>query len=197
MVSIPSTQPPSGVAGLTAYQSLVPKVKKGDKVFINGGSGGTGVFGIQIAKILGCHVTTTCSSVNVELCKTLGADEVVDYKKQSVIGALIASPHKFDYVIDNVGHDLELYWRCHEYTKPGAVFMMIAGAPSLSHAAEVLKIKMWPAFLGGGRRKREGLLAQPINEDLEQIVTWMKEGKIKAVIDQKFPFEEAPKHSRS
>jgi NADPH:quinone reductase-like Zn-dependent oxidoreductase len=58
-----------GVAGLTAYQSIVPRVKKGDKILINGGSGGTGVFGVQIAKAVGCHVTTTCSTANVELCK--------------------------------------------------------------------------------------------------------------------------------
>jgi len=74
-----------GVAGLTAYQSIVPKVKEGDRIFINGGSGGTGVFGIQFAKAVGCHVTTTCSTPNVEFCKSLGADEVVDYKRGSVL----------------------------------------------------------------------------------------------------------------
>jgi NADPH:quinone reductase-like Zn-dependent oxidoreductase len=62
------------VAGLTAYQTIVPRVKKGDKVLINGGSGGVGVFGIQIAKVVGCHVTATCSTANIELCKSLGAE---------------------------------------------------------------------------------------------------------------------------
>lgn len=56
-----------GTGGQTAYQCIVPNVKEGDKVFINGGSGGTGVFGIQIAKAVGCHVTTSCSGKNVEL----------------------------------------------------------------------------------------------------------------------------------
>ena len=77
-----------GVAGLTAFQSVQPHVKNGDKVFINGGSGGTGIFCIQIAKALGCHVTTSCSTENVELCKSLGADEVINYKSTDVVETL-------------------------------------------------------------------------------------------------------------
>ena len=182
-----------GVAGLTAYQSIVSKVKKGDKVFINGGSGGTGIFGIQIAKAVGCHVTTTCSTANVELCKRLGADEVVDYKKQSVVEALKASGHKFDHVVDNVGAGTELYWRCHEYTKPGAVYMMVGGSPSFGYVADMFKMTLWPGFLGGGKRKFMGFFPKSKCEDLQQIETWMKEGKVKPIIDQKFLFEQAPK----
>lgn len=182
-----------GVAGLTAYQSIVPNVKKGDYIFINGGSGGTGVFGIQIAKAVGCHVTTTCSTANVELCKSLGAEEVVDYRKQSVVKALKASGRKFDHVVDNVGSDFRLYYRCHEYTKPGAVYVMVGGTPSLGFAVDMLKVKLWPDFLGGGKRKFSGFFPKPKHEDLEQIGTWMMEGKVKPIIDQKFPFEQAPK----
>jgi NADPH:quinone reductase-like Zn-dependent oxidoreductase len=75
------------IAGVSAYQSIVPFIKEGSNVFINGGSGGTGTFGIQIAKAMGCHVTTSCSTPNVQLCKELGADEVIDYKKGSVLQA--------------------------------------------------------------------------------------------------------------
>jgi NADPH:quinone reductase-like Zn-dependent oxidoreductase len=181
-----------GVAGITAYQAIVPKVKKDDKIFINGGSGGCGIFGIQIAKTLGCHVTTACSTANVDLCKSLGADEVVDYKKKNVIEALIESGNKFDHVVDNVGSDINLYWRCHEYTKPGAVFMQIAGSPTLSHLTDLIKIKTLPGFLGGGKRKREGFLASANKEELDQLVAWMKEGKVKSVIDHKFTFGEVP-----
>jgi NADPH:quinone reductase-like Zn-dependent oxidoreductase len=181
-----------GVAGITAYQSIAPKVKKGDKVFINGGSGGCGIFGIQIAKALGCHVTTACSTANVDLCKSLGADEVVDYKKQSVVEALVESGIKFDHVVDNVGSDLNLYWRCHEYTKPEAVFMQIAGAPTLSHVTDLIKIKAIPSFLGGGKRKREGFLASAKKEELDQLADWMRGGQMKAVIDHRFAFGEVP-----
>jgi NADPH:quinone reductase-like Zn-dependent oxidoreductase len=75
----------------------VPHVKQGDRIFINGGSGGCGVFGIQFAKAAGCYVVTSCSTPNTELCRSLGADEVVDYKKTSVLEALDASQVKFDH----------------------------------------------------------------------------------------------------
>jgi NADPH:quinone reductase-like Zn-dependent oxidoreductase len=143
--------------------------------------------------VMGCHVTTSCSTPNVELCKSLGADEVIDYKTQDVVDALKSSPHKFDHVVDNVGNDPSLYYRSDEYTSPKAVFMRVAGSPSVGHAIDVLKMKMWPGFLGGGKRKEEGFFASPEPKDLEQIAAWMKEGKIKALIDSKYSFEEAPK----
>jgi NADPH:quinone reductase-like Zn-dependent oxidoreductase len=181
-----------GVAGLTAYQTIVPYVKAGDKIFINGGSGGTGVFGIQIAKAVGCSVTTSCSTANVELCKSLGADSVIDYKKQSVLGALKASGHKFDHVVDNVGTNFELYWKCHEYTRPGAVFMNVAGHITLPYFWDSFLRSVWPGFLGGGKRKSQGFFAQAKPDQLEQITTWMKEGKVRTIIDQTFPFDQAP-----
>ena len=182
-----------GIAGLTAYQSIVPRVKKGDKVFINGGSGGTGIFGIQIAKAVGCHVTTTCSTANINLCKSLGADRVVDYKKEDVLEALIASDEKFDHAVDNVGHDKKLIWRCHEYLKPGAVCVAVAGDFSLGGLMDTLKRMVLPGFLGGTKRKVDGFFAQPVPEHLEKIGEWMSSGKVKTVIDERFAFEEVVK----
>ncbi|KIW88526.1 uncharacterized protein Z519_11095 [Cladophialophora bantiana CBS 173.52] len=180
------------VAGLTAYQSIVPHVKSGDRIFINGGSGGTGIFGIQIAKAVGCNVTTTCSSGNVELCKSLGADAVIDYKKQNVLEALKASGHKFDHVVDNVAANFELYWKCHEYTRPRALFIVVGASISRAFIVDAILRKMWPAFLGGGKRKSVTFLTKAKPRDLEQIACWMKEGKVRAVIDEKFSFEQAP-----
>ena len=180
-----------GVAGLTALQSLGPDLKPNDKVFINGGSGGTGVYGIQIAKAQGCFVATSCSTANVKFCKSLGADQVIDYKKGSVVDALKKSGHVFDRVVDNIGGDLNLYWKCHEYTKPGAKYILVGGAPSWSMLMDNLKMKLWPGFLGGGKRTKEGFFAQPIPEDLKRIGDWVKDGKVKAVVDTKFPFEQA------
>lgn len=181
-----------GVAGLTAYQSILPYVKSGDKIFINGGSGGTGVFGIQIAKAAGCHVTTSCSTTNVELCKSLGADRVVDYKKEGVVEALLASGYKFDHAVDNVGVQKELVWRCHEYMKPGSTYVKVGGEPSLANIMDSLKGKFLPRFLGGLKGNVVGFWPKQKPEDLQQIGEWMRTGKIKAVIDQKFLFEEAP-----
>ena len=182
-----------GVAGVTAYQSIVPHVKKGDSVFINGGSGGCGVFGIQIAKAVGCYVATSCSTANVELCRSLGADEVVDYKKGSVVEALKASGVKFDHVVDNVGATMELYWHSHEFTKPEAQYIMVGGGPGVGSTTERFKAKTLPSFLGGGKRNYSGFWPEAKLEDLGQIGTWMKEGKVKAVIDENFPFEDAQK----
>ncbi len=180
-----------GIAGITAYQSIVPRVKEGDKIFINGGSGGTGTFGIQFAKAVGCHITTTCSTPNVEFCKSLGADTVVDYKKENVLEALKASGHKFDHAVDNVGSNKELLWRCHEFMKPGAVCIVVGGDPSLANLADTLKRKILPGFLGGVKGQVLGFWPQQKPEDLQQIGEWMNSGKVKAVIDHKFPFEQA------
>lgn len=179
-----------GVAGLTAHQAIVAFVKQGDRVFINGGSGGVGVFAIQIAKILECHVTTSCSTPNVDLCKSLGADEVIDYKKENVLHAL-KSRKLFDHVLDGVGSDKELFWKAHEYTKPSAKFVDIAGEPSLSYFSHTVKAKVLPAFLGGAQRQRVGFLADTRLDELSRIGKWMAEGKVKVVIDQRFPMEQA------
>lgn len=120
-----------GVAGLTAYQCIAPYVKQGDKVFINGGSGGTGTFGIQFAKALGCHVTTTCSGPNVDLCKSLGADEIIDYRTQNAVQSLIRSGTQYDLVFDTVGADFGLYWHAHHYLKPAKSYVCIGATPSL------------------------------------------------------------------
>lgn len=182
-----------GVAGLTAYQSIIPRVKEGDQVFINGGSGGTGVFGIQFAKVVGCHVTTSCSTRNVELCKSLGADEVLDYTKGSLTKQLNEKGWKFDHVVDNVGKDDELIWHCGDFLSKGAVYVKVAGDPSLSGMMTSFKRKVWPVALGGMKGKMEGFWPKPQIKDLDRIAGWMKEGKVKAVIDEKFAFEEAPK----
>ena len=180
-----------GVAGLTAYQTIVPHVKQGDRIFINGGSGGTGVFGIQIAKVKGCHVTTTCSTGNVELCKSIGADEVIDYKTSPLLETL-KKQKPFDHVVDNVGGDTGLYFEAHHWTTPTAKFINVAGMPTVRHFANTAKIRLWPSFLGGGKRKYMGFFAQPRPDELAQIATWMKEGKVKAIVDSKFAMEQAP-----
>lgn len=180
------------VAGLTAYQTIAARVKEGDRIFINGGSGGTGVFGIQVAKAVGCHVTTSCSTANIDLCKSLGADEVIDYRKQNLIEALASKEFKFDHVVDNVGADPKLYWECHRFTKPQTEYLMVGGSISWSFAMNLLKIKLLPRFLGGGQRKYSGFFTKASTHDLEQIAKWITEGKIQPVIDHEFPFEEAP-----
>lgn len=180
------------IAGVSAYQTIVPYVKDGSSIFINGGSGGTGCYGIQIAKAKGCCVTTTCSTANVELCKSLGADEVIDYKTQNVLDALKASGRQYDHVVDNVGADFSLLWKCHEYTRPGAVCVGVGAEISFNSFFEVTKMRLLPGFLGGMKRKNVGFFMVPKAEELAKVGEWMARGEVKAVIDSQFPFEDVP-----
>ena len=179
-----------GICGITAYQSIVPNVKKGDKVLINGGSGGTGTFGIQFAKAVGCYVTTTCSGPNVQLCKELGADEVIDYRTQNLVETLKRSGKQYDLIVDNVFADVGLYWSCHAYLKPGAKFLTIAGGPSFGFFKDVLSIMLWPSMLGGGQRSFKFLAAAAKREDYEQITKLVSEGVVKPVIEKTYEIED-------
>lgn len=182
-----------GIVGLTEMQSLRPNVKSGDKVFINGGSGGTGVYGLQIAKALGCHVTTTCSTPNVEFCKSLGADEVIDYKSADVVKELSTKGPVFKVVVDNVGSPSNLYKASSAFIEPGGKFVQIGLSPSLGGIGQVASNVLRPGFLGGGKAKYQMLMAQPARSDLQQLAEWIKEGKVKGVLDSVFEWDDAPK----
>ena len=178
-----------GTVALTAYQCIVPHIKSGDRVFINGGSGGVGSFGIQIAKIKGCHVTTSCSGVNVELCKSLGADQVIDYKSKDIVAELKNMP-KFDLVVDNVGTPSELYWQAHNFTNAKTKYVQAGGAFSLGAIYDLLSRMIWPGFLGGGKRPFEFLELASNQEHFQDIVGWMAQGKVKALIDEVYGMED-------
>lgn len=182
-----------GVAGVTALQSIMPYVKAGSRVFINGGSGGVGIFGIQIAKALGCHVTVTCSTANVEMCQSLGADEVIDYKSVDMMTALkeMGRKEKFDLLVDNVCNNTDLFYSAHEFSNSSAIYSFVGAAPKLSIFAFVLKASLLPSFLGGGRINFKMLMVKRDEKALAQIAMWMKEGKVRAVTDEVFEFEKA------
>ncbi|KAI1094095.1 reticulon-4-interacting protein 1, mitochondrial precursor [Rostrohypoxylon terebratum] len=183
-----------GTAGLTAYQCVAPNVVAGDKVFINGGSGGTGVFGIQFAKALGCHVTTTCSGKNEALVRSLGADDVIDYTKENVSEALKAKGQVFKLAVDNVGSTPpDLYKAADHYLLPEGKFIQVTVDMSFGGFLNVASRQLLPSVLGGGKRKLEIFVTRNSHEDLEQIGTWLKEGKVKAVIDESYAYEDAPK----
>lgn len=181
-----------GVAGWTAYQTIVPFKPK--ELFINGGSGGCGVFGIQIAKAIGSNVTVTCSQRNVELCTSLGADKVVDYTKGNLTDALAGN--RFDHMVDNVVSDPKVYFKAQNYSVPGAHYVLVAGVLSLKYMYQTTMMKFWPGLLGGGKRPIQGFFAKPDTTQLEQIAQWMVEGKIKPVVDERFAFENAPQAYR-
>ncbi|KAL5113396.1 hypothetical protein ACEQ8H_008719 [Pleosporales sp. CAS-2024a] len=182
-----------GICGLTEMQALAPHVEAGDKVFINGGSGGTGTYGVQIAKALGCHVTTTCSTANVQLCRDLGADDVLDYKTVQVLQALADKGRVFNLVVDNIGAPANLYRASNSFLVPGGRFVQVGMTPSLRGMLQVGGNVLRPAFLGGGKAKYHMLMAQASQTNLQQLAQWLDEGKIKPVVDEVFEWEDAPK----
>ncbi|KAI9666903.1 MAG: hypothetical protein M1831_001408 [Alyxoria varia] len=200
----PSHAAAVGTAGMTAYQCLQPFLKerlaKTDaekpRVFINGGSGGTGTFGIQIAKALGCHVTTTCSTANVELCRSLGADEVIDYKSQDVVQTLTekGQTQKFDHVVDNVGSPAELYKASDNFVSPQGKYTQVGADMSLSAMGGMAGRFIRPGFLGGGKTPFQFVQCKSSRQDFTQIAQWMQEGKVKAILEpEKFGWNDVPK----
>ncbi|KAJ5202645.1 hypothetical protein N7449_004724 [Penicillium cf. viridicatum] len=181
-------------AGTTALQSLLPDiVKPGASIFINGGSGGVGSWGLQFAKAMGARVVTSCSGSAVDMCKELGADKVFDYRQSDVIAELKSRFTSFDLVVDNVGNTSDLYDVSPMILKPGGTFVQvgIGSNVDLGSMAMTAKRSLLASFPMGGC-KYYFVSAKNSAELLAQIVQWMAEGKAKAVLDSKFTFAEVP-----
>ncbi|KAH6693804.1 reticulon-4-interacting protein [Plectosphaerella plurivora] len=183
----------AATTALTAYQTIAPYVKAGDKVFINGGSGGTGTFGIQIAKALGCHVTATCSTAKIPLCKELGADEIIDYKTTDVVTKLRELGKVFAVVVDNVGNSpANLYAASDAFLLSTGHYKFVGGAINFATARSLIPSSILPSFLGGAQHKLETFLTKNSHEDLAAIAKWMGEGKVKTIVDSVYGFDEVP-----
>jgi NADPH:quinone reductase-like Zn-dependent oxidoreductase len=183
------------LVGLTAWQALIEKgqLKKGQKVLIHAGSGGVGTFAIQLAKHVGATVATTASAGNAEWLKQLGADIVIDYRKDDFAAVL----KDFDVVLDTQGgKTLE---RSLQVLKPGGRLIGIAGPPDPDCAEEMgatwfLKTAM--RFLSYRVRKAAKrhdvtysfLFMRADGSQLAQIAALIDAGVIKPVIDRVFPF---------
>src|SRR6266699_5490710 len=183
---------------LTSWQALKEraKLKPGQKVFIPAGSGGIGTFAIQLAKHLGAKVGTTTSTGNVELVKSLGADEVIDYKKQEFEEVL----RDYDAVLGTVrGDAIEKSLRI---LKPGSNVVSLIGPPDAAFG-RARGMKSFMVFLIGSlsqkiirqARKRgveySFLFVHPDGGQLAEIGVLLKAGRIRPVIDKVFPFDQA------
>ncbi len=184
------------LVGLTAWQALVEKanLKKGQKVLIHAGSGGVGTFAIQLAKHLGAFVATTTSTANVSLVKGLGADIVIDYKKEDFEKTL----RGYDLVLNSLGGDtLEKSLRV---LKPGGKLISISGPPDLEFAKSAglsgfLKLVMRLLSFGIRRKAKRHqvsysfLFMRASGEQLGRIAALIDYGVIHPVVDKVFPFE--------
>ena len=170
------------VAALTGWQALIKdaKIKKGDKVLIIGASGGVGTYGVQIAKAFGASVTGVCSTANVELVKSLGADRVIDYKKEKFNDLLTG----YDIVYDTIGR--ESLKKCSSVLKPNGVY--ITTIPSANNALDSLTTKAKRKVFGRGQTSVM-VLASPKGKYLAEIAKLSEAGKLKSVIDSVYALE--------
>ena len=187
------------LVGLTAWQTLVEvgKVKPGQKVFIQAGSGGVGTIAIQLAKHLGATVATTTSAKNAALVKSLGADVVVDYNAQDFEKVLSG----YDLVLNS--QDPKTLEKSLRVLKPGGQLISISGPPDPVFAEEFglnpfLKLVM--RLLSRGIRKKAKALGvrysflfmRAQGQQLSQITSLIESGVVRPVVDKVFPFEKTP-----
>jgi NADPH:quinone reductase-like Zn-dependent oxidoreductase len=184
------------LVGLTAWQALVEvgKVKPGEKVFIQAGSGGVGTFAIQLAKHLGATVATTTSAGNAELARSLGADVVIDYKTQDFEKVLSG----YDLVLNS--QDPKTLEKSLAVLKPGGQLISISGPPDPAFAGKLglnLFLKLVLRLLSRGVRKKAKrlgirysfLFMRAEGQQLDQITSLIESGAIRPVVDKVFPFE--------
>lgn len=184
------------LVGLTAWQALVElgKVKPGQKVLIQAGSGGVGSFAIQLAKHLGATVATTTSTKNAELVRSLGADVVIDYKTQDFEELL----SDYDLVLNS--QDAKTLEKSLRVLKPGGQLISISGPPDPAFAEELglnpfLKFVM--TLLSRGIRKKAKvfgirysfLFMHADGKQLSKIASLIESGAIRPVVDRVFPFD--------
>ena len=185
------------LVGLTAWQALIEKadLKKGQKIFIQAGSGGVGTFAIQLAKHLGATVATTTSAVNIDLVKSLGADIVIDYRKDDFETIL----KDYDVVLNS--QDTKTLEKSLRVLKPGGKVISISGPPDPDFGKQINAnwfLKIILKFLSAGIRRKAKRLAvnysflfmRAQGEQLHQITKLIESGVIKPVIDKVFSFEQ-------
>jgi NADPH:quinone reductase-like Zn-dependent oxidoreductase len=184
----------ANIAGITALQALRDKgkIQPGQKVLINGASGGVGTFAVQIAKSFGADVTGVCSTKNVDLVRSLGADHVIDYTKED----FTKGEQRYDVILDNVTNHSLL--ECRRALTPKGIYVMIGGGgPNeqglIGPLANPIKAMLLSPFVG---QKMGMMMADANQKDLTVLADMMQSGKVKPVIDRTYKLSEVPQAIR-
>ncbi|HNP85757.1 MAG TPA: NAD(P)-dependent alcohol dehydrogenase [Kouleothrix sp.] len=164
------------MAAVTALLGLKEgKIQQGQTVLINGASGGVGTFAIQIAKALGAEVTAVCSTRNVELARSLGADHVIDYTKED----FTKSGKQYDLILAANGyHSLTDYQRA---LSPNGQYVMTGGT-----TAQMFEVLLFGRLRSKGNQKMGNILAKHSQEELEFIAGLLADGTVKPVIAKRY-----------
>jgi len=180
------------IAAITALQGLRDKgkIQGGQRVLINGASGGVGTFAVQIAKAFGAEVTGVCSTRNLEMVRSIGADQVVDYTKAD----FTKGGQRYDLLFDNIGN--HSFSERRRILNPNGICVMVGvggsgatGGQILGVLAGELNAYIRSRFLS---QKFRTFLAQLNQKDLNTLGDLMQSGKITPIIDKKYKLSEVP-----
>jgi len=178
-----------GIAGITALQGLRDEdkghVHAGDKVLVNGASGGVGTFSVQVAKALGAEVTAVCSTRNVDIARSLGADRVVDYNRED----FTRTDERYDLLFDIAGS--RSWSESRRVLKPDGMLILVGvGGPKhgkfgpLGHIARIIV-----AGRLRGSQKVTFFVARLTNANMNTMRELLESGKVRTVVDKTFPLE--------
>jgi NADPH:quinone reductase-like Zn-dependent oxidoreductase len=182
------------IAAITALQSLRDraKIQPGQRVLINGASGGVGTFAVQIAKSFGAEVTGVCSTRNLEMVRSIGADHVIDYTRED----FTSGSQRYDVILDNVGN--RALSECRRILNHGGQYILIGGGGPNDHRiigplVRLIHAKVLSWFVS----QDLGFFLANLNaQDLSVLADLMRDGKVTPVIDRTYPLSEAPEAIR-
>jgi NADPH:quinone reductase-like Zn-dependent oxidoreductase len=174
---------PFGAGTALYFLRDMAKIKRGQKVLVNGASGGVGVYAVQLARYYGAEVTGVCSAANVEMVKSLGANNIIDYTKQD----FTQNGETYDIVVDTVVGKTS-FSHCKNSLKPKGLYLAIAGG--LREMGQML----WTSMAGG----KKVIFGSPAEckKDLVFIKELVEAGKLKPVIDRRYPLEQTAEAHR-
>ncbi len=176
------------MSALTALQGLRDEgqIQPGQKVLINGASGGVGTFAVQLAKAFGAEVTAVCSTRNLDTARSIGADHVIDYTQED----FTKGQQRYDLIFAANGyHPISAYQRA---LTPKGIYVMAGG--KFGQLFEALLMGRWMSKAGG--QKMGPLSAKTKQSDLVTIKEFLEAGKIRPVIDRRYPFSAVPEAFR-
>jgi len=174
---------PFGAGTALYFLRDMAKIKRGQKVLVNGASGGVGVYAVQLAKYYGAEVTGVCSTANLELVKSLGANKIIDYTKQD----FTQNGETYDIIVDTVVGKTS-FSRCKNSLKPKGLYLAVAGC--LREMGQML----WTSITGG--KKVIFGSSTERKEDLVFLKDLVEAGKLKPVIDRRYPLEQTAEAHR-
>jgi NADPH:quinone reductase-like Zn-dependent oxidoreductase len=164
------------------------RIQPGQKVLVNGASGGVGTFAVQIARALGAEVTGVCSTRNVQLVQSIGADKVVDYTKEDFTG----TGQRYDLLLDIVGS--RSIWACRRVLTPTGTYVFVGGPAGrwLQPVGHVLSALAVSPFVSQRIVRADAYRCTETRQNLVTLSEFIEDGKITPVVDRYYRFEETP-----